>query len=66
MPDRQPEPWESSAPGPFVTMERARGTVEICALGEQRFAVKAPGYERGVVGYERARRTARALAERLQ
>jgi hypothetical protein len=31
MPDRQPEPWESGAPGPFVQLPRARGTVEVWA-----------------------------------
>jgi hypothetical protein len=50
MPDRQPEPRENSAPGPFVTIERPRGTVEIQALGEQRFAVRAPDSEQVVVG----------------
>ena len=66
MHDRQPEPWESTAPGPFVTMERARGTVEIHALGEQRFGVKAPDSEQVVVGYEHARQRARALASALE
>jgi hypothetical protein len=65
MPDRQPEPWESSAPGPFVTIEKPHGTVEIHALGEQRFAVKAPDSEQVVVSYGRARQTAQALAEQL-
>jgi hypothetical protein len=65
MRDRQPEPWESSAPGPLVTMERARGTVEIHALGEQRFLVRAPDSEHVVVGYEKEGQTARALAEQL-
>jgi hypothetical protein len=65
MPDRQPEPWESSAPGPFVTMERTRGTVEIHALGDQRFAVKAPDQQQVVVGFEQARQIARRLAGQL-
>jgi hypothetical protein len=57
MPDRQPEPWENSAAGPFCTMRRAHGTVEMWALGEQRFTVKAPGLEQIVVGFEAARLT---------
>ena len=63
MPGRQPEPWESSASGPFLTM--ANGRVQVWALGEQRFTVKAPGLEQLVVGFEKARQTAHALADRL-
>jgi hypothetical protein len=65
MPDRQPEPWESSASGPFVTIEGAHGTVEIWALGQQRFRVRAPGHEEVVVGHEPAHRRAHELAQEL-
>jgi hypothetical protein len=39
--------------------------VELRALGEDRFAVRAPGHEQIVTGYDEAERTADALAERL-
>jgi hypothetical protein len=39
--------------------------VEVWALGEDRFAVRAPGHEQLVTGYDEAERTADALAERL-
>jgi hypothetical protein len=65
MTDRQPEPWESSASGPFVTIEGAHGNVEIWALGQERFRVRAPSQEEVVVGYEGARQRARELAKTL-
>jgi hypothetical protein len=65
VPDRQRKPWGSSAAGPFLTLERARGTVEVWALGEQRFKVVAPDREQLVVGFEEARERARALADEL-
>jgi hypothetical protein len=43
--DRRPEPWESSAAGPFLTM--------------------AGGREQVVVGFDEARETAHAFADRL-
>jgi len=65
MRDREPEPWESGAPGPFLWIETAHGNVEVWALGEDRFTVKAPGNEQIVVGFEEAQRTAGELAQRL-
>jgi hypothetical protein len=62
MPDREPEPWESGAAGPFLWIEGA--PVEVWALGEDRFAVGAPGHEQIVTGLEEAQRAADALAER--
>jgi hypothetical protein len=41
MPDRKPEPWESGAAAPFLWVETARGNVEVWALDEDRFAVRA-------------------------
>jgi hypothetical protein len=32
MPDREPEPWESGAAAPFLSIETARGNVEMWAL----------------------------------
>jgi hypothetical protein len=39
--------------------------VEVWALGEDRFAVTAPGQEQLVTGLEEAQRAADALAQRL-
>ena len=64
MPNRQPEPWESGAAGPFLWIEGS--PVEVWALGEDRFAVRAPGHEQIVTGYDEAERAADALAERLR
>jgi hypothetical protein len=67
MPDREPQAWESSAAGPFVTMRRERGTVEVWALGEDRFSVRAPGRdEQIVVGHDTAMQAADALAAQLE
>jgi hypothetical protein len=66
MPDRQPEPWETNAAGAFLQLPRARGTVEVWALGDQRFKVVAPGQEEVVMGYAEARERARALAQQLE
>jgi hypothetical protein len=38
--------------------ETRGGSVEVWALGEDRFAVRAPGHEQLVRGYEEAERTA--------
>jgi hypothetical protein len=68
MPDREPEAWESTAPGPFLVMRRERGVVSIEALGEDRFRVTAEGAinEEGViVGHDAAGKLAEELAERL-
>jgi hypothetical protein len=65
MPVRKPEPRESGAVAPFLTIETPGGPVEVWALGEDRFAVRAPGHEQLVTGYDEAERTADALAERL-
>jgi hypothetical protein len=66
MPDRQPEPWETNAAGPFCTMRRAHGTVEVWALGDDRFAVKAPGHEEQIVaGHDPAMHAAEELAKQL-
>jgi hypothetical protein len=66
VPDREPEPWESSAAGPFLTLERARGSVEMWAPGGDRFSIRAPGHEQVVVGFEAAQQTADKLAEQLE
>jgi hypothetical protein len=65
MPKPKPEPWQTNAQAPFLTLERARGTVEVWALGAQRFTVKAPEGEQIVTGFGAARETAIALAQQL-
>jgi hypothetical protein len=65
MTNREPEPWESSAPGAFLWIERPRGTVQVWAIGHERFCVRAPGQEQEVVGFEAARQAAHARAEQL-
>jgi hypothetical protein len=66
MPDRTPEPWESGAASPFLSIETAHCSVEVWALGEDRFRITAPGREELATGHEEAERTADALAERLE
>jgi hypothetical protein len=50
MPDREPEAWETNAAGPFLTLERAHGTVEVWALGADRFTVRASEHDAAVAG----------------
>jgi hypothetical protein len=38
----------------------------VWALGEDRFAVRTPGHEQIVTGFEKAEQAAHALAERLK
>jgi hypothetical protein len=64
MPDRKPELWESEAAEPFLWIEGSQ--VEVWALGEDRFAVRAPGHEQIVTGLEEAQRAADAPAEPLE
>jgi hypothetical protein len=65
MRDREPEPWETNAAGPFLVIERERGAVEVWAHVSDRFTVRGPDHERLVEGFTRARATAHALADRL-
>jgi hypothetical protein len=59
--DREPEAWETSAAGPFLTI----GKVSVRALGEQRFRVVAPDDSREVEGFASARELAHRLASAL-
>jgi hypothetical protein len=43
------------AASPFLWIETAQGNVEVWALGEDRFAVRAPGHEQIVTGRSRRR-----------
>jgi hypothetical protein len=64
MPDYEPEPWQTDAAAPFLTIETPHGVVEVWALGEDRFRIAAPGHEQLVVGFVEAERTADELAGR--
>jgi len=64
-PDRKLDAWETNAAAPFITMERARGTVAISALGGDRFQVDAPGHQEIVVGFSAASERADELAREL-
>ena len=58
----EPEPWQTDAPRPAITIEKPKGTVSVSALGKERFRVEAPGHESEVEGYEQARTLAGQLA----
>lgn len=62
MADRQPEAWESTAAGPYLTMRRDRGVVTIEALGSDRHRARAKGeieIDRVIVGHGAAGRVCR-------
>jgi hypothetical protein len=61
---RKPEPWESNAAAPFLTIDSPRGAVAVRALGQERFRITAPNHEQEIVGFEATRSTAHELAER--
>lgn len=64
MPDREPEAWETSASGPFLTM--AGGRVQVWALGSDRFRVQAPRHDEKILaGHDTAVEAAEALATQL-
>lgn len=59
---RQPEAWESSAPGAFLTV----GDVGVWARGGERFTVAAADHEEQVTGFGEARARARELAAKTE
>jgi len=63
---RQPEPWESNAAAPFLTIDSPRGAVAVRALGQERFRVTAPDHDQEIVGFEAARSTAHEPGRRDQ
>jgi hypothetical protein len=56
----EPEPWQTSAPGAFLTI----GDVSVWALGEQRFRVASPAGTEEIEGFAEAQRRAHELADR--
>jgi hypothetical protein len=57
--NRDPEPWQTNAAGPFLTV----GNASVQSLGGDRFLVVAPDGERIVEGFEPARALAHELAQ---
>jgi hypothetical protein len=66
MSDHEPEPWQSGAAAPLLTIETPQGVVELWAHGEDRFWITAPGQEQLVTGFQEAERTADELAGLLE
>jgi hypothetical protein len=62
---RAPGLWKSSAPGPWATLERERGTVTVWSLGEDRCDVQTPDDSHEISGFKAARALAHVLAEQL-
>jgi hypothetical protein len=60
---RNPEPWQTSAPGPFLTIETRGGPVALHSLGDDRFRLTGPGVEREITGFAVAEGAADKLAE---
>jgi hypothetical protein len=59
---QEPEPWQSGAAGPCVTIDSPRGPIELWVLGEERYRVKASDGERVVEAFQQAREVAHGLA----
>ena len=62
--EQEPEPWQTGAAGPCVTIDGSAGPVELWAITPQRYRVKAPTGEREVEGFQRAREVGHELAGR--
>ncbi len=65
-PEPEPEPWQTNAARPAMTIEKPQGTVSVSALGKERFRVEAPDHDSEVEGYQEARALAHQLAAELQ
>jgi len=61
-----PEPWQTNASAPFLTVEKPRGIVSVWSLGRERFRVQAPGDTAEVEGFDVARATAHRFAAGLE
>jgi hypothetical protein len=62
----EPQPWQTSAPGPFLTIETPRGPVALHSLGDDRFRLTGLGVEREITGLASARVAAHELAESVE
>jgi hypothetical protein len=61
---RAPEPRETNAAAPFLTIASPSGAVAVRSLGQERFRVSASDHEKDVVGFAAARSMAHELAGR--
>lgn len=59
---REAEHWQTSAPGPFLTIVLPAGAVTVQSLGAERFRISAPDHDQEVVGFAAARARAHELA----
>jgi hypothetical protein len=59
----RPAAWQTSAPGPFLTIDTPLGPVALQSLGGDRFRLTGPGGEREITGLASAREAAHELAE---
>jgi hypothetical protein len=50
---REPEPWQTNATAPFLTIEKPGGIVRVWSLRDERFGVEAPGHDSEVEGCTR-------------
>jgi hypothetical protein len=62
----KPAAGQTSAPGPFLTIDSPRGPVVLQSLGDDRFRLTGPGGEREITGLASARVTAHELAESIE
>ena len=58
----KPAAWQTSAPGPFLTIDTPRGPVALHSLGDHRVRLTALGVEREITGFAAARDAAHELA----
>jgi hypothetical protein len=65
MAEREPGLWKSSAPGPWATLERERGSVEIWTAGGDLHEIHAPDGVHSVRGHDASVGLAQELAEQL-
>ena len=56
--EREPEAWETSAAGPFLTI----GDVSVWSRGNERFRIESPAGDEEAEGFEEARRRAHEVA----
>jgi hypothetical protein len=63
---RKPEPWQTNAPGPFLTIDTPRGPVALQSLGGDRFQLTGLSVEREITGLASARVAAHELAESVE
>ena len=58
---RTPEPWETNAAAPFLTIDSPTGAVAVQSLAQERFRVSTPDRQKDVVGFAAGRSMAHEL-----